>query len=131
MRELLGQLCRERPLAIATAKAHAIAVPLLDALDLGGFFTVVSGPHLDSLREPKSATVRRALSQLPEAAAPVMVGDREHDVIAAHDNGLPAIGVLWGIGSETELRTAGADTLVRTPAELARILEAPAPRRPA
>jgi phosphoglycolate phosphatase len=31
---------------------------------------------------------------------------------------LPAIGVLWGYGSRTELEEAGADTLVSQPSEL-------------
>ena len=47
-----------------------------------------------------------------------MVGDRRFDVEGAHAHGLPCIGVLWGIGSEEELRAAGADALVATPGEL-------------
>jgi phosphoglycolate phosphatase-like HAD superfamily hydrolase len=39
----------------------------------------------------------------------------------------PLIGVLWGIGSEEELRTAGADTLVQTPGELATFLASSRP----
>ena len=38
---------------------------------------------------------------------------------AAHAHGLRAVGVTWGIGSEDELRTAGADILVAAPDELA------------
>jgi phosphoglycolate phosphatase len=52
-----------------------------------------------------------------------MVGDRKYDIVAAHDHGLRAVGVLWGIGSEQELRIAGADHLVASPAELALLLE--------
>ncbi len=130
MRELLDDLRGELPLAVATAKAQAIAVPLLDALELTSFFTAVIGPELNSLREPKAVTVRRALACLPEGATPVMVGDREHDVVAAHENGLSAVGVLWGIGSEGELRAAGADTLAETPTELARMLRVPTARQP-
>ncbi len=125
MRELLSALSSEVPLAVATAKAQAIAVPLLDALDLLGFFEAVIGPDLDTQSEPKSATMRRALGHLSQGVAGVMVGDREHDMVAARENGLPAIGVLWGVGSASELRTAGANALVETPAELARVLAAP------
>jgi phosphoglycolate phosphatase len=57
----------------------------------------------------------------PEAH-PVMVGDRKHDIAAAHENDIRSIGVLWGIGSAEELRTAGADALAHTPAELATLL---------
>jgi phosphoglycolate phosphatase len=51
-----------------------------------------------------------------------MVGDRKHDITAAHEHNIPAIGVLWGIGSEKELLTAGADALAQTTAELATLL---------
>lgn len=50
----------------------------------------------------------------PEAN-PVMVGDRKHDIAAAHEHDIRAIGVLWGIGSEDELLTAGADALAHIP----------------
>ena len=36
--------------------------------------------------------------------------------------GIGSIGVTWGIGSETELREAGAEWLVGAPDELARLL---------
>ncbi|MGH2879289.1 MAG: HAD hydrolase-like protein [Solirubrobacteraceae bacterium] len=48
-----------------------------------------------------------------------MVGDRKHDITAAHEHNIPAIGVLWGIGSEQELLAAGANALAQTPTELA------------
>jgi phosphoglycolate phosphatase-like HAD superfamily hydrolase len=47
---------------------------------------------------------------------PVMVGDRSFDIEAGHAHGLLTIGALWGIGSEAELRAAGADLLARSPA---------------
>ena len=47
-----------------------------------------------------------------------MVGDRHVDIEAAHAHGLRAVGVPWGIGSEAELREAGADVLIASPAEL-------------
>lgn len=37
-----------------------------------------------------------------------MIGDRSHDVVGARSNGMTAIGVLYGYGSEAELRDAGA-----------------------
>ena len=48
-----------------------------------------------------------------------MIGDRHHDVEGARHHGMRSAGVLWGFGSEQELRHAGADVLVGTPAELA------------
>ena len=51
-----------------------------------------------------------------------MIGDRVHDVRAAHANGVRAIGVLWGYGSRGEL--AAADALVSSPAAIAPALDA-------
>jgi phosphoglycolate phosphatase len=120
--EILEDLSNALPLLVATSKPRALAEPLLDALDLRGYFDAVIGPGLDDESEQKSVTVKRAIEELPSGARAVMVGDRRYDVIAAHANGIPAIGVLWGIGSEAELRTAAADAIARTPAELRTLL---------
>ena len=37
-----------------------------------------------------------------------MIGDREHDIIGAKDNGLDSIGVLFGYGTYNELKNAEA-----------------------
>ena len=49
-----------------------------------------------------------------------MVGDREHDVYGAKENGLEVIGVLYGYGSFQELEAAGADAIA---AQVENILE--------
>ncbi len=122
--DLLERLSRRSALVVATSKSRALAEPLLEALGLRPFFGAVVGPELGAIDEPKSVTVGRALGELPAGSRPVMVGDRKYDVVAAHAHGLRAIGVLWGIGSEDELREAGADDLVRTTDELGRLLGA-------
>ena len=122
MREILDGLVNQLPLVVATSKPRALAEPLLDALNLRGFFAAVIGPELDSENEQKAATIGRAIREFAPEAHPVMVGDRKHDIAAAHEHDIHAIGVLWGIGSEKELFTAGADALAHTPAELATLL---------
>ena len=122
IREILDSLVDRVPLLVATSKPRALAEPLLDALNLRRFFAAVVGPGLDSENEQKAVTVGRAMQELPANARPVMVGDRKHDVVAAHEHDIRAIGVLWGIGSEAELLTAGADTIARTPVELKALL---------
>ena len=52
----------------------------------------------------------------------VMVGDRRFDVAGAHENGLPAIGVLYGYGGREELGNAGADYLAADLHELKQLL---------
>jgi phosphoglycolate phosphatase len=44
-----------------------------------------------------------------------MIGDRSHDMIGARNNGMAAIGVLYGYGTEDELLDAGAHRVCATP----------------
>lgn len=122
IREILEELSERLPLIVATSKPRALAEPLLESLDLRRFFAAVIGPELDSENEQKVVTVGRAMRELAPHSHPVMVGDRKHDIVAAQEHDIRSIGVLWGIGSEGELRTAGADALAQTPAELATLL---------
>ena len=50
-----------------------------------------------------------------------MIGDREHDVVAAARNGMRTIGVTWGYGSRAELVTAGAAVVCASPTDLAQV----------
>jgi phosphoglycolate phosphatase len=118
--EALAEVAAHVPVAVATTKPRAFAEPLCDRLGLLPSLTAVCGPELDAPEEVKTTTVRRALSALgltPGADAP-LVGDRSHDAEAAHANGIRCVGVLWGIGDEAELRTAGADPIIAAPADL-------------
>ena len=120
--DAVAALSERMPLAVATSKPRPLAVPLIEALGLLDRFAVVEGPALDAHLEPKAETIGRALQGLPAGARPVMVGDTRFDVEGAHAHGLQCIGVLWGIGSEEELRDAGADAIVATPADLVALL---------
>ncbi|HYA00891.1 MAG TPA: HAD hydrolase-like protein [Candidatus Binatia bacterium] len=117
MPSVLIELASRYRLAVATSKALALAEPLLQALRLRAFFEVVTGPDLKAHSEGKATTIRAALAVLrPDQA--VMVGDRAFDISGAHLNGIPAIGVLWGNGSEDELRSAGAEVIASSPERL-------------
>jgi phosphoglycolate phosphatase len=52
-----------------------------------------------------------------------MVGDRSFDIIGARNNQMTSVGVLYGYGSEAELREAGAQRLCETPQDLRAVLE--------
>ena len=119
-REALAAVAAQVPVAVATSKPRAFAEPLCERLGLAPHLRALAGPELDAPEEIKAVTVARALAALGLAAgadAP-LVGDRRHDAEAAAANGLRCVGVLWGIGDEAELRAAGADPIVRDPADL-------------
>lgn len=104
------------PLAIASSKPVAFSEPILATLGLRDHFAVVAGPDLNPFGETKAQTIATALATVGERA--VMVGDRHHDVDGARANGIPCIGVTWGIGSAAELEAAGAAALVEQPSDL-------------
>lgn len=108
---------------VVTSKPRRFAVPILEALGLAPHFEVMFGPE-ETEAEPKTITLGRALAAVEpcDVADSVMIGDRHHDVDAARDHGLRAIGVTWGFGSRDELEAAGAEAVVDTAAELAAIL---------
>ena len=70
----------------------------------------------------KGSVVADALRRSGTDGPAVMVGDRRFDVAGAHENGLPAIGVLYGYGGREELEKAGADYLAADLHELKQLL---------
>lgn len=123
--ELLRTLRGGVRLAVATSKLGKSAVMLLEHLGLAELFDVISGPPESALAEPKAVTVAQtlaALGRLARVDSPVMIGDRLYDVEGAGEHGVPTIGVLWGAGSEQELREAGAAAIVAAPDEIPPLL---------
>ena len=125
----LRRLARRYALAVVTAKPDTFARPILEKLGIADRFLEIVGPPLDSGRpEEKTRTLERAMealgieTQLFGAPTPAaMVGDRHFDVTAGRAMGLVTVGVTWGIGSVSELGRAGADHIVGSPEELARL----------
>ncbi|MGZ4201155.1 MAG: HAD hydrolase-like protein [Thermoleophilaceae bacterium] len=112
--EVLGELYGRFRLAVATSKPGLFAEPLLEGVGLRGFFELVVGSDPDATVETKATTIGAALRLLGAGSA-VMVGDRQFDVLGAHANGLPCIGVTWGAGSRQELAAAQAEAIVEHP----------------
>ena len=112
--------------AVVTSKPAAFAGPLLESTGLATWVAQLHAPDLDELEEPKSEALRRALRgfglDADDAADTWMVGDRHHDIDAGRECGTATAGVTWGIGERAELEAAGADVIVDTPGELARLL---------
>jgi phosphoglycolate phosphatase len=68
--------------------------------------------------------VAEALRRLgaPDPSTTIMVGDRQHDVVGARQNGLRCIGAAWGYGGRPELEAAGATTIAADPGQLSAVL---------
>ena len=52
----------------------------------------------------------------------LMIGDRHHDIDGAHENGMLAVGVLYGYGDRAEHEKAGAEYIVSSVQELRELL---------
>ena len=105
-------------LVVATSKPEAFAVRILEHFGLAQYFDHICGAPMDEHSgAKKSRIIENALSYYehgPFITDAVMVGDRKHDVLGAHEKGLSAVGVLYGYGDRQELEEAGADFIVET-----------------
>ncbi len=118
--EAIEQLYRAgHELIVATAKRVDFARRLVENLGLAPRFLGIYGSIPDGTLDDKAdliADIMRRENLTAETM--VMVGDRRHDIHAAHANGVRAIGVAWGYGAPGELQAAGADVIITAPAEL-------------
>ncbi len=104
---------------VATTKPELYARQILAHFDLLPHFAGVYGSELNGDRADKGELIRHLLaSERIAAQATVMIGDREQDIHGARQNGLPAIGVLWGYGTRAELEASRPDAIVETPDQL-------------
>lgn len=119
--DMLKTLCAKgKTVILATSKPEEFAVRILEHFDLKKYFSVVAGASMDSSRSKKGDVIAYAISLCDgfNKDTAVMIGDREHDIIGAKENGLKSVGVLYGYGDENELKTAGADYIVDTPEDI-------------
>jgi phosphoglycolate phosphatase len=110
-------------LFVATSKPTVFAKQIIDHFGLARDIQAVFGSELDGTRSDKTELIAHILAkQSLSRDATCMVGDRAHDVRGARNNGVIAIGALWGYGTRTELLDAGAAALCETPDDLCDIL---------
>lgn len=109
-------------LFVATAKPTVYARKIIEHFRLRRYFSDVLGCELDGTRGDKTDLLNWALPQYSPGERTIMVGDRGHDMVAAKNCGMEALGVTYGYGSENELRQAGAARLVHRTQDLAAVL---------
>ncbi len=110
-------------LVIATSKPEEFARRIMEHFGLAAYFHRICGAQGENRASArKGSVVADALRRSGTDGPAVMVGDRRFDVAGAHENGLPAIGVLYGYGGREELENAGADYLAADLHELKQLL---------
>lgn len=105
---------------LATSKPYVFAQKILDLFDIEKYFDLAVGSELDGTRTDKADVVKYVLEHYPDIPKNqiLMVGDRSHDVVGAHKNGVCCCGVLCGYGDHKELESAGAEYIVNNLYEL-------------
>ncbi|WP_313564350.1 HAD-IA family hydrolase [Acinetobacter sp.] len=106
--ETLAELKRRGyRLFVATAKPTVYAKQILEHFDLAQYFSDIHGSELNGDRTNKAELIQYILVQQQlQADQCMMVGDREHDIFGARQNGIDTIAVNYGYGSQEELTLA-------------------------
>ena len=119
--ELLKRLYESgKKLYVATSKPERFAVELLEKYSLEKYFTVIAGADIDETRVTKVQVIEYALKagNIDDKSSVLMVGDRLYDANGATEAGIDCMGVLWGFGSEQELKNSGCIDCAETPGAL-------------
>ena len=111
--------------AIATSKATVYAEQIAGHFGFGKYFDLIVGSELDGARSRKFEIISHILDSLDpkRGKTPLMIGDREFDIIGANEVGIDSIGVIWGYGPRAELEKAGATRIVDSPEELLKVIQ--------
>ena len=124
-KELLQKLkAQNKSLSVVTAKMITYAPALVKKHNIHTYFDNIIGVKPNQSNVSKSTLIKEALALYPELSKDtiVMIGDRKHDIFGAQANDIDSIGVLYGYGSEEELRQSNPTHLVKTIEELGKYL---------
>lgn len=104
MKDLLGALeAAGHTLHVATNKALQVD-KILDYLGVLPYFRSIEHYHEETGVTQKHQMLANILHrQSIRADEALMIGDREHDILAAHHHHMPCIGVLYGFGTREEM----------------------------
>lgn len=105
-------------LAVVTNKDQAFAEKMITQF-FGEIFDCISGVRSDGVVKPDPGSTLYALDSMGVVAGECLfVGDSDVDIITAKAAGIRSVGTAWGFRSRGELKTAGADYIIDSPAEL-------------
>ena len=111
-------------LSLATSKPVTHAKKILDLFDLTKYFDFIGAADLVGTRDEKWQVIEYVMKHFAGISRnrTVIVGDRRFDAEGAKRCGIRSLGVLYGCGSEEEIRAAGFDHVGATVADVTRIL---------
>ncbi len=105
-------------LGIVTNKPQRQAVRIARHF-FGDMFSCIYGGIPDRPKKPDPAAVNEAMCALGVSPSQALfIGDSDVDIYTAKNVGITAVGACWGFRGEQELRSAGADKLIYSFAQL-------------
>lgn len=121
---LQSLLNMDMKLYVCTSKPELFAKEILDHFSLTPYFTGIYGATLDGSLKNKGDVIAHCIKQEQlNIQDCMMVGDRQHDIVGAHQNQIPCIGVLYGYGSLEEFQEYHCDYIAKDLIELKKIIE--------
>lgn len=123
--ELLAQLKkRGKRLVVATSKPEDTARKVLSLFGIDKYFDYIGGADGHKARDKKHEVLEYSLGALGaiDLNECILVGDRVYDAVGAREVGIDSLGILWGHGSEEEIRKSGFTHIAATVAEVLDIL---------
>lgn len=99
-------------LAVCTNKRESFTMPLLDALDLAGYFTAITGGDTFAFRKPDPRHIAETIARAGgDVANAVMVGDSSNDIDSAKGAGAATIAVTFGYADRPVAEMAADRTI--------------------
>ena len=125
VKEMLEKLKRAgKKIILATSKPEVFAKKILELFDISIYFDFIGGAATDKTRDKKSEVLEYGLQSIGarDRSRVILVGDRIYDAEGAKICGIDSLGVLYGHGSEEEVRSGGFTLVANTVEEIADIL---------
>jgi phosphoglycolate phosphatase len=123
MKEMLHELhAKKYTLHVATNKGLHVD-KILDFLGVLPYFTSIEHYNEEKGVTQKHQMLTNILTQQNTThEQAMMIGDREHDILAAHHTGMSSIGVLYGFGSKDEMDKCAPTYLAASVGDLRTLL---------
>ena len=118
--EALTALAAEYPLAVVSNKPDSAVKPLCREY-FGDLFAL--GERRETPRKPAPDMVWQAMAAIGVEKC-IYVGDREVDILTAHNAGVPCLSVTWGFRDRDVLTAAGGKHFCDDPRQLPEPLRA-------
>ena len=125
VKEMLERLKRAgKKIILATSKPEIFAKKVLDLFDISKYFDFIGGAATDKTRDKKSEVLEYSLHGVGvyDHSRAILVGDRIYDAEGAKLCGIDSLGVLYGHGSESEVRSADFTYIVNNVDDIADLL---------